>query len=272
MIPKTVHSSWEGQTPPSLVRWCVRSMREHNPSWTVRFLDISGLALPGAIPQHRSDLERVRRMVREGGVWLDASCLCLGPLETWVDLESDALQAFSIPADDGILENWAFAARPQHRLLVLWEEELEKAHSLGFDAYCEALPESVRNGPLSATLPYLTAHAALMVARMRAPEERVVTRLGAREGGPLEYVAWGSWVSTKAVLGLWVRHPQLLLLRLTGGVPRLRLSETGGTPFWKLRGGERTAWRALEISAVALLVIFALVLTVSLARGNRVAR
>lgn len=250
MIPKIIHTSWEG-APPSLVRWCLKLMRAKNPDWHLKFHDITSLKeqLPSAkIVQHRSDWQRVTCVEEEGGVWLDASCLCLQPIESWVDMSSASLQGFTYPGNEDIQENWAFAAPPRHPLMILWKNELEKAHDLGFDTYCEQLPMHIKE---SLSLPYLTSHAALAVARQRAPQEKVSLKSSIAEGSPYRYMQDANWKVEIAMLKLWMQYPQLPRCKLTNSVPEF----INGVAFYKLRGSERQCWWIYEIVLIVLLLI-----------------
>ena len=58
----------------------------------------------------RADRARIEAVVLTGGVWLDASCLCVAPVEAWVSEDPRAVYGIMV-GNGGDWENWAFAAR-----------------------------------------------------------------------------------------------------------------------------------------------------------------
>ena len=85
---------WENA--PELVKHCLRSWKHHNPGWTIHaldgenlsaFVDLGDLAPSpdsGFTVQCLSDFIRFSLLKAHGGVWVDASCLCLRPLDEWL--------------------------------------------------------------------------------------------------------------------------------------------------------------------------------------------
>lgn len=291
VIPRTVYTYWDCTPPPSLVRFCLRIMKKHNPDWTVRVLGPEDEEnVPGAqddmplSPQHRSDWVRVCYIARHGGVWLDASCICTEPLEaSWIDVNSSALHGFETPSNNGIMENWAFAAPAGHPVMLLWKEELARARLAGFAAYCSAAPQEITQKIGERMLPYLTAHVALAQARRRthaAATTVVLTQSSTGPRGPYEYLAAVNWAPVPAILLLWAKNPYLLVWRLAGvpggpGGPSSSSSSSSsrlqrGPPFWKLRGGDRSAWIYMEmlVAAIAIAIILGLS-AMMMVRGRR---
>ena len=73
--------------------------RLHNPTWTIRLLDLAALAtpslnitgrltryanMPRRISPQYSDLLRTELLYAFGGLWIDATILCLAPIESWL--------------------------------------------------------------------------------------------------------------------------------------------------------------------------------------------
>lgn len=76
---------------PWLVQQVANSWESYNPGWTVVRLDNTSLAmhidtlLPNDIPAPaHSDLIRLALMKEHGGVWADATMLCMQSLDSWV--------------------------------------------------------------------------------------------------------------------------------------------------------------------------------------------
>lgn len=76
---------------PWLVQQVAMSWERHNPGWTIVRLDNTSISthirtlLPADIPAPaKSDLVRLALMTEQGGVWADATMLCMQSLDSWV--------------------------------------------------------------------------------------------------------------------------------------------------------------------------------------------
>ena len=196
VVPRTIFTDWSGP-PDDLAEKCMARMRAANPHWDfVRLGDdaqvepCEGLDRLG--PQHRSDWVRLCALEEHGGVWLDATVVCVRPLEAWVDLGLDNLQGFSAWHPE-VLENWALASPPRHPLVSAWKAELRRAIGMGYAEYqASAPPAALRHG-LRFRLPYLTAFACYRVA---AEETGLAARTSPSFDGPYAYMydwAWTLW-------------------------------------------------------------------------------
>jgi hypothetical protein len=114
---------------PYVVRRCHESWIARNPGWRVVGLDessLQGLAsvdyrsgnLAGLSVQHRADLLRLDLLAHHGGVWADATCFCVQPLDDWLlpNMESGFF-AFSRPGPDRLMSNWFLAAELRNMLV-----------------------------------------------------------------------------------------------------------------------------------------------------------
>ncbi len=124
LIPRTVWILWyQGESrAPFVVKNCIRSWRDRNPSWDVVVLDSEKLKhyidsgyLEGPLQtlsmNHQSDLIRLRLLSEWGGVWADATTFCLRPLDEWIDeCSASGFFAFHGPGKDRLLSSWFLAA------------------------------------------------------------------------------------------------------------------------------------------------------------------
>jgi hypothetical protein len=123
-LPKTVWILWlQGlDEAPYVVRKCYESWCERNPGWRIIFLNEELLANFGSVDytsghigrlssQQVSDLVRLDLLANHGGVWVDATCFCVRPLEEWLfpKMESGFF-AFDRPGHDRIISSWFLAA------------------------------------------------------------------------------------------------------------------------------------------------------------------
>jgi hypothetical protein len=130
-LPKTIWILWfQGiHNAPYVVRKCYESWVERNPGWQVRFIDEHQLTNVGSMDytagevrslsrQHASDLLRLDLLTNHGGVWVDATCFCMLPLDEWLfPYMESGFFAFDRPGRDRIMSSWFLAAEPGNHLV-----------------------------------------------------------------------------------------------------------------------------------------------------------
>jgi hypothetical protein len=137
MLPKTIWCLWfQGwDKPPELVQACAASWRQHNPGWTIHYLTRDTLApyLPqsaeldaifakGMPPEALSNVVRIELLRQFGGVWVDATCYCLRPLDDWIHAATPkGFFAFEHPDRDRMLGSWFLAAEPSSHVVDAWQ-------------------------------------------------------------------------------------------------------------------------------------------------------
>jgi len=124
-VSRTIWFLWfQGlENAPPVVRMCHESWVSRNPGWRVITLDAATLGAftpvrysEGNIArltlQHRADLLRLDLLARHGGVWADATCFCVRPLDEWLPPNTGSgFFAFHQPGPDRVISNWFLAAR-----------------------------------------------------------------------------------------------------------------------------------------------------------------
>jgi hypothetical protein len=124
---------------PVLVRHCMESWKRHHPEWTCIVLDDSNLkdyidvestmALnhKRITKQAKANLVRLELLHRYGGVWADATCYCMKPLDEWLpSIEASGFFAFRNPGPDRLLSNWFLAAEKGSYIIAKLKEVSEK--------------------------------------------------------------------------------------------------------------------------------------------------
>lgn len=123
-IPKNVWFLWfQGyENAPLLVKKCWETWKKHNPDWNLVFLceanlsqyidlDPSAEHLSKLGMVQKSDLVRLQLLYKHGGIWVDSTCFCTKPLNSWIDSYFDSgFFAFRNPGRDRLLSNWFLAA------------------------------------------------------------------------------------------------------------------------------------------------------------------
>jgi hypothetical protein len=131
-MPRTIWFLWfQGlENAPYVVRKCHESWVARNPSWRVVTLDEAAVPAVASVDysagrlaalsrQHRADLLRLDLLAHHGGVWADATCFCVQPLDNWLmPSMGSGFFAFTQPRPDRIISNWFLAARPGNILVA----------------------------------------------------------------------------------------------------------------------------------------------------------
>lgn len=137
-LPKRVFTFWyQGiEKAPKIVKTCMISWKELNPTWEVVFLDAFNIndyvefdfdceSLSEKSIALKSDLLRLKLLSKHGGVWVDATVLCVLPLDAWIDSYTDNnLFLFSRPFKDRLFSSWFIASCKQNYAIEILYKEL----------------------------------------------------------------------------------------------------------------------------------------------------
>ena len=104
--------------------------------------------------QAKTDFLRLCLVEKYGGVWLDASIICNRSIEESMDINETRVVGFECPMGKGILESWAFGARPSHPFITEWKNEFARAIRVGFDSYKKT--SGLQHNAIYGCMPYLT--------------------------------------------------------------------------------------------------------------------
>ncbi len=133
---------------PELVRFCLESWIVHNPNWKIVLLDqeaaekiVPRASLPNEIMvAHYADILRTKILATNGGVWVDATLLCVKPLDDWLlpFFHQTDFFAFTRPGRDRAISNWFLASVPESKLAIDWlalSEEYWKRRHIRYPHY-----------------------------------------------------------------------------------------------------------------------------------------
>ena len=244
-IPRRLFTFWHADpsapraraaADEELVRCCLARMRLANPTWEVCVLTTAcddlpppPVAVESLTGAQLADWYRLAALAAFGGVYLDATCVCLQPVESWVKVSACAVQGFTLVSDLTTMESWAIAAPAASAFLAAWRDEFAKALRTGTKAYCASLPAGVISRGLRSSLPYLTIHAAWCVVRAAMPDAPFLLHSPVEAGRPYRFLAELNWDSAASVGRLFAKTAE----------------ELEATPLIKLRGKERDSVLAL---------------------------
>jgi len=134
-IPKKIWFLWlQGfDNAPLEVKECYESWVRLNPGWEVVFMDESDIAAYITVPKWRvakyvlSELLRINLLAKYGGVWADATCYCVQPLDEWLPAYISAgFFAFERPGPDRMISSWFLAAAPDNYIAAAFRNRVNK--------------------------------------------------------------------------------------------------------------------------------------------------
>ena len=157
-----------------------------------------------------SDLVRLTVLSKYGGVWMDASILCLRPLTELlpatypgVDFVGYFLSPFTTLPSSPVIESWFFAAKKGCRFVKLWAEEFTRIDRFETaDAYvADVVASGVDLQKIDAPA-YLAIHVAAQKVLQKQHVDRSTLKLFDAIDGPLKYLYNANWDSKSALESL----------------------------------------------------------------------
>ena len=137
-LPRQIHACWlQGErNAPELVKASLAEWKRLNPNWKITIHDrtsalreLSGFPIDLRKfhqPQAFSDILRLQLM-RDGGVWVDATCFPTRPLDDWLPQRMNsgffAFDGHPSPLD---MSSWFLAAEPGHYIIEKWWVETRR--------------------------------------------------------------------------------------------------------------------------------------------------
>lgn len=125
---------------PWLIRQAARSWEINNPDWEIRYVSWSNLReyvddadyiydeRKAITPQAVSDILRLSLLNRHGGVWADATLLCMQPLSPWIEDAVRPAGLWMYHGHGGGMDgrygpaSWFIASEPGSLIISRWKE------------------------------------------------------------------------------------------------------------------------------------------------------
>ena len=138
-LPKNLFILWlQGwNCAPALHREVAESWRINNPDWNIHLIDQSNLSdyidVPylsdpkkTISPQARSDIIRLHLLAKWGGVWADATLLCMQPLDHWVHAAVEPAGLWMYHGHGAQMPNgpasWFIVSKQDSFMIRTWKE------------------------------------------------------------------------------------------------------------------------------------------------------
>jgi hypothetical protein len=243
-IPNRIWTYWHdlNNIPPVIVK-CMDSWKKTNPGYEITVLNIEKVfklcgvdlseekTVVHASHARISDYCRLIALAKYGGFWIDASMLCLEPLE-WVHQEQQAhgaeMVGFFAPhtrlEDYPIPESWFIAATAASPFINDWlHEAMTMATYTNDTAYVKHIKENTNTDlqGLEVALPYLAIHLWATVVMQRRSKDNLykVHLMSAMDGvqGPFRYLNANEWKPHESLEALCANKSlQTKLIKMRG--------------------------------------------------------
>lgn len=219
-VPRRIWIYWaQGEAEaPIAVRRAITSWRRMNPGWQIDVLNAQSAPEAVMMPElpdnigvaHYADVLRTRLLHEYGGVWVDATAICLRPLDEWLpQLAAGGFFAFAwLPGDRPFIRsapprriaNWFLASEQEgaiidgwNRLTTQYWRGRRRAGSYFWHHYLfewliltdPAARAIWRRVPRISALPAHLAHHAMI-----RPEERGLALAGIGAATPIQKLSW----------------------------------------------------------------------------------
>jgi len=223
LIPKIIFTFWHDPEIPDIVSKCIATWSKFNPSYKIivmsevnyrDYCPIDVLGLKHMTNEYRTNKTRMSDIIRTiilktyGGIWMDASIICTGSLDSLIELgSSKGFLAYTMESRDEfpIIENWFIACSKDNEFMKMWYDEfiIRAASFESLAKYVEISNKhiKVRGGW---TGQYFTMHTAaqVLIQINKYPLDRLVL-LSACEG-PFKIFCDNNWKSEEALTKLSV--------------------------------------------------------------------
>ena len=146
-VPRKIWSFWHSEPLPWIVQRCIDTWCSRSPGWDITvvtratasfYIDeqvLEECTAENMSHQAFSDVVRVALLFAHGGVWMDASCIVLQPIDQWFPLTDTRLcfwgfylKRFTSNAEYPVIESWIMVARPQTEFMKYVLHEFKTAN------------------------------------------------------------------------------------------------------------------------------------------------
>ena len=144
MIPKNIFLLWlQGwDNAEWLNKQVAESWELNNPGWNIHYIDFKNLKdyvndidyiyddTKNISPQAKSDIIRLSLLKNHGGVWADATMLCMRSLDSWVENVINYAGLWMYHGRNNGPAIWFILSRKNGYMITKWKEECDKYWSI----------------------------------------------------------------------------------------------------------------------------------------------
>lgn len=226
-IPKKIWTFWDSPNPPKFVNECIQTWKKYNPDYEIILLNKENVSkyLPevdfskikhihGSSTEKFSDMVRLQVLAKYGGIWSDASILCLKPYDSWIPQLQEKknaefvgfyIDSFTLPEykeKSPVIESWFFACVENCSLVKDWLNEFLKISDFNsLDEYVENVISRGVNIQNISIPSYLSIHVACQKV-LQQPDAKYRFELLKAEDTAFNYLTKNGWKTNEAIRNL----------------------------------------------------------------------
>lgn len=204
-IPQTIYTYWNDENVPELVQKCIKSWRKYNPNYKIIIInrlnykqhcdidDLTKLKHNDSFARE-SDFIRLATLSKNGGIWMDATIVCMAPLPKTKQFFGYYLEGFTKMPHFPVIESWFFACSQNCEFVKAWKEEFFSINDYDtIDNYITAVKQKniFIDGIEGAD--YLCIHVAAQKVLQENPNFKKNMTLLKAEDGPYKYLSENKW-------------------------------------------------------------------------------
>lgn len=122
---------------PQVVKECQKTWESLNPEWEIitldetnvhQYVDVEPILAKQRFMEKAAiaDIIRIKLLAKYGGVWVDATCHCQNPLDSWLEgVTRSGFFAFHKPVKESLVAIWFLAVSENNHLMAKWAEAAE---------------------------------------------------------------------------------------------------------------------------------------------------
>ena len=223
-IPKKIWTFWDNDNIPEIVEKCINTWKRFNPDYEINIVNKKNLSkyLPDVdfskikhidnSVEKFSDMVRLHLLAKYGGIWSDASIICLKPYDSWIpelceETNSEFIgfyiDSFTLPEfkeKSPVIENWFFACKQGSGMVNDWLNEFLRISDYNtVQEYVDAVKADNVNIQNISMPTYLSMHVACQKILQKGPNRPYRFELLKAEDTAFKYLTQNNWESEKAI-------------------------------------------------------------------------
>lgn len=266
-IPRKIWTFWDNENIPDVVQKCIYTWKKYNPHYEIVVLnkknvnnyldvDFSKIKHISDSPARYSDMVRLHILSKYGGIWCDASIICMKPYDSWIpDLQSNSdaefvgfyIDSFTLPEmkeSSPVIESWFFACKENSIMVNDWLKEFLRISDYDtVEQYVDSVKGEGVNIQKITSPAYLSIHVACQKVLQKGPNRPYKFALLKAEDTAFKYLTKNDWDSEKSIKNI---------LDCKNDNKEVDNCDLLHTPIIKMRGSERIAMDTMDYSKMFL--------------------